>query len=72
MTRDEFTTGYVQRMRNVIQKHDRVKDADDDLTQHGYTPWRQRAYDHAQDALQVALVELADFAFDVLEKADAA
>lgn len=72
MTRAEFTTGYVQRMRNVVQKHDNVRAARSILRECGSRPALETAYAVAQDNLTATLTELADYVYDAVEKANAA
>lgn len=66
MTRDEFTAGYVQRFRNVIQKHEHV-DACRKILRLGSSPIRESLYARAQSTLDVTLVELGDYVYDALE-----
>jgi hypothetical protein len=72
MTRDEFTAGFVQRFRNVIQKQERARGvrnpADLNLISHVA---RQR-YDQAQANLEATLTEFADYVYDALEKPELA
>lgn len=59
MTRDEFTAGIVQRLRFVLQKHEREMAA----RVGGNIPMCV-----ANTNLDAAMIELADFVFDALEE----
>ncbi len=67
MTRDEFTTGLVQRLRNVRQKEQRLRIAHETLRVLGSVPSREAAYAEAATNLDAADNEFADFIFDALE-----
>lgn len=67
MSRDEFTTAFAQRLRNVLQKQARAQYADAALVEDGYTVGRQQSYDNAQTSLDATVIELADFVYDALE-----
>jgi hypothetical protein len=58
LTRDEFTTGFAQRLRFVLQKHEREMAA----RAGGNIPMCV-----VNANLDAAITELADFVFDVFE-----
>jgi cob(I)alamin adenosyltransferase len=65
MDRSDFVEGFLVRMRNVIQKHDREVGARAKL-QEKRTAIRQVAYEQTQKNLDAVILDVADHIFDLL------
>lgn len=66
MTREEFTTEYACRMRFVIQKHDRVNEAERVIRKCGTRPSREESLKAAHISLDAAVGQLADHVYDAM------
>lgn len=68
MTRDQFTSELLQRLRNIRQKEERVRVAYETLRVYGDHPSRTAALAEALTNLEAAEIQFAEFVWGVLEE----